>query len=203
MKQFLGLIVKKARKERGLSQKALIKEIGEWKISRRTLQRIEQGSMRVKMELINEVLTYLNITLKYKLRDRIEKEIVQCCLEEYESIEDSLWAITYYIDRYRAVFSERSSGVEEYHIKGLPEFLIYLPLFNKYILNDVLFRIAGNCRDYVYILDKMERLYDSIDDKELREIAEVLAARMYDEKIDIEKEQLLKYREILENNMKQ
>lgn len=203
MKQFLGLIVKKARKERGLSQKALIKEIGEWKISRRTLQRIEQGSMRVKMELINEVLTYLNITLKYKLRDRIEKEIVQSCLEECESIEDSLWAITYYIDRYRAVFSERSSGVEEYHIKGLPEFLIYLPLFNKYILNDVLFRIAGNCRDYVYILDKMERLYDSIDDKELREIAEVLVARTYDEKIDIEKEQLLKYHKILENNMKQ
>lgn len=78
-----------------------------------------------------------------------------------------------------------------------------MPLFNKYILNDVLFRIAGNCRDYVYILDKMERLYDSIDDKELREIAEVLVARTYDEKIDIEKEQLLKYRKILENNMKQ
>ena len=48
--KYAGEIIKRARRENGISQHELIREIGEYKVSLRTLRRLEKGNQRVKKE---------------------------------------------------------------------------------------------------------------------------------------------------------
>jgi len=202
IRRYLGIIIKKARSEKGLSQKALIQDIGEYKVSLRTLRRIEQGNQNVKAELYVELLNYFGLKL-FVLHDEYEHQIAKYWLfdnpyEDY-SIEDCLYEIYGRIQEYRLFFGGFKKETT-YHITNLAEFIIYLPLFEKSKLNDVLKRIGGSIHGrFYYILDQIEWLYEGIPDSKEKAAADKLAKLIIDDGDSIDADDYETYVKLLES----
>lgn len=176
MYRYISDIVKKARKEKQLTQEELIGKIGEHQVSIRTLQRIESGDLTVTDELVNIILDYFSLDLGYRLRDAYEERIMREWLErvpEEVEINECIKSINADIMEYRTLFHGEENLYKDYHIKSLPEFFIYLPLMDINRLNQALVRVGGTIRGYfTYFLDQCEWLYEEIPDSILKKAAD-------------------------------
>lgn len=124
---------------------------------------------------------------------------------EYSNMKECIDEIHYNIEVHR-IFSKGEPRYGNFHIKSLTDFLIYYPLLDMEALDDALYRIGGACHEsyYVYILEQMERLYESIPSEyeELKQIAGILSQRAIDGEVLIDSSDLQKYRMFLEKRSK-
>lgn len=202
--KYISEIIKRARKEKGLSQKALVNEIGEHKVSLRTLRRIESGCENVKDEFIQEILDYFCIELRYVIRDEYEDKIIRNIIYGYDdmSIKDCIHEANGRIEEYRTLFHGEPHSMARFHITSLAEFLIYYPLFDSEMFKDVIQRIGGTINGrFYYVLDLMENLYRGISDKEMRSIADNLVERIWDDEHAYGIKDYEKYLKVLENDL--
>lgn len=204
MIKYLDLIIKRAREERGLSQEALIQEIGEYNISVRTLRRIENGNRNVKSELVNVLLKHFDLDLAYKLRDEYEEKIAQEYLADESgcSIKECLEEISVEIMKYRNLFHGETNSYHKFPISSLPEFLIYLPLIDANLLFDSLYRIEGEIHGrFCYVLEQLEVLYKRIPDSDMKRIADELVKGIFDGGYTLTREDRMAYKQLLEDKM--
>lgn len=203
MYRFLSVIVKKARKEKHLTQEDLIRKIGAHQISIRTLQRIERGDLAVKEELANIILDYFDIELWYRLRDEYEEKIVEDFLTvdtDDSRIKESIDEANAAICEYRTLFHGEENWMHHFPITNLAQFLIYFPLIDPNQLYDCLRRIGGDFQGrFYYALEKCEYLYDMIPDSHYKATADKLVKRVFDRDYMIAQEDLEAYRQLLED----
>lgn len=194
MQRFVGTIIKRARKERGLSQIKLIEKIGEHHISLRTLRRIE-NSEHVRDYSVNILLDFFKINLQYILLDSNEIEIAKDELSDYtQSINECIYEINCRIAEYRDFSLPNSQLAGRYHITTLFEFLIYLPLIDSHLLFESLRRIDGNISQrFDYVFNNLEFLYNHIPDTKMRDIADELSKRVFMQDYPISETLLAEY----------
>ena len=209
MKRYLNFIIKNARAEKKLSQKKLVDIIGEHKISVRTLRRIEQGYLNVSYDLVLELLNYFNLDLRYTIKNEYEDKMVRDTLQhwdEYTNLRECLCEINHKIELHRMLFNESGHYYKDFHVKTLIDFILYYPLVDQNILDDVIYRIGGACTEpyYLYLLDQMERLYESIpeDCNDLKRIAKTLSIQANNKEVLLNIQDLKQYRDFLEQRSK-
>ncbi len=185
MQKYIGLIIKRARKERGLSQKKLIEKIGAHKVSVRTLRRIEHGSTTVNKNLTKELLRFFRLKLNYTLQDEYEEKIMrQWLYDEYDDmkIQDRLNEANAEIEEYRTLFHHGKNRFKKFPITSLAEFIIYYPLMDPECLNQAVWRIGGKCAGrFYYLLEQMDWVYRSIPDSKLKQTADELVNDIWDD----------------------
>ncbi len=180
MYRYQGEIIRKARNEQHLTQEELIKEIGEYQVSLRTLQRIEKGELNINAELANIILDYFGIDLMYRLQDEQEVKIMKAFLfKSALNVKECVEGANIAIQERRALFHGEKNGTQQFPIVNLPQFLIYLPLFAPSDLYECLRRIEGDiCGRNLYVLEQCEYLYNTIPCSNVKRTVDKLAKRM-------------------------
>ncbi len=199
MIRYLGVILKRFRKEKGLTQKEFAKSLGDHGMAARTLQRIEAGD-KVDIPIINELIDHLDIELIYILRDEYETKIVEELLEDKTiTIMECINEMNFRIEEYRFLNPPIIKGNRNYHITNLAEFLIYLPLMDDIMINDVIYRIGGIFEGRAtYVLNMLDVLYRDIPDSVAKEVADELVMRLRKPDYVVESERLEIYNRVVD-----
>lgn len=199
MIRYLGVILKRFRKEKGQTQKEFAKNLGDHGMAARTLQRIESGD-KVDIPIINELIDHLDIELSYILRDEYETKIVEELLEDKTiTIMECIKEMNFRIEEYRFLNPPKIKGNRNYHITNLAEFLIYLPLMDDIMIYDVTYRIGGIFEGRAtYVLNMLDVLYRDIPDSVAKEVADELVMRLRKPDYVVESERLEIYNRVVE-----
>ncbi len=204
MYRYAGLIVKKARKEKNLSQRGFIKSLGNEAISLRTLRRIENGDT-VKIQTIKPLLDFFEIQLRYTLSDENEDDIMRrgLALADNNSIKECIKLIDKEINEYRIFFCGDVYTNDRYHISSLADLLIYLPLIDTQLLFEALDRIGGDFFNRLdYALYQLDKLYLAIPDTEEKKISDELVKHKNRAILELEVDRIKKYNVMVRGRMK-
>ncbi len=175
MREIIGKIARKAREERKMSQRELVKNLGSLAISERTLRRIENGCSDVKVETIRMVLSFFGLEIDDLCmpRDKYEEYLLEYELSKGYSLKESIETSNWKIKEYRSVFCSERHIYDDFPIRDLSEFLIYFPLMDIELLSDSLWRIGGAfLEDPTYVLEQMRSVYWAIPDSDKKVMAD-------------------------------
>ena len=112
--QFLGLLVKQAREEKGWDQEYLADELG---IDIRTVRKIESGQSNVAYDLLSkiihtleicpQILFYVDEADKGMKMDRLYRELLRLPLEDIKMVAESAYKCRRWLDN-QAANSEKA-----------------------------------------------------------------------------------------------
>lgn len=187
----VGARLRAARTGQDLSIQKLVDKIyencGEM-IDEKTIRRIENGEAVPNYNTLKKVIDGLAIDVE-DLDDELKVLMPLMAVENNEETkEENLEIAKLKSDLYSVLFPKNrdkfridNDNTEDsykswfkYPIMTLFEFLIYLPLMNIRSVYDVLGRIwlgYNDTHDYVYVLEKLKYLYDSIPESEAKNAA--------------------------------
>lgn len=169
-----GKRIAKRRHELNMTQEQLVERVGEENISLSTLKRIESGNGNIDVERLSQICEALDCRLQDVLSENILEQAITIAYDsEKAEIQDCLY-------RQRLFYPELSKSLlyDDFPIKSLLQFIIYLPLMDEDAVLDVLQRIGGDAFDNeYYVLEKLQFLYKTIPDNKAKQFADYEAAK--------------------------
>ena len=179
-RQEIGQNVRRIRELRGITREKLAELVGDENVSVSTLKRLECGTTKINMELLQKVSTALNVDARDFLDvsgpRAFAKELLKERDEEPEMEE-------YFLDLQKLFYPDlQYTGILDWRrfpITNLAQFIIYLPLMNMRTLSDVLWRVSGMpFGNEHYLLHELEVLYSEIPEGNAKAFADYMASKM-------------------------
>lgn len=135
----------------------------------------KSGVSPAAIKRLEEMKNDTKVTTLALLAEALEVDITEF-FKEASSLEDPLEKSRRYELNHKVRTALYPEQPGEYHIYSLRLFLLYLPLLNRHELADSLSRIHGQCFGYeIYLLDQMERLYNTVQPAPVKVFADTMA----------------------------
>lgn len=172
----IGSLIAKRRKEKGLTQEALIEIIGDDQLSISTLRRIESGQGNMNLFRLATICQALDCKIQDVIYEDENREALEKIYNEPGDDEE----IDAMLAELQLCYPEEPDYFvfQDMPINSLMKLLIYLPLLD---LEDLMLWIYNNYGDFFgneyYVLNKMKMLYERIPEGKAKEHADLMAAR--------------------------
>ena len=160
------------------------------------MRRIEKGFLNTREELVDVLLNYFGIKLKYTLYDQNEINTLEALLSSDLPVRECIEEASGKIYEHRAMYRGDYS-LYGFRITNLIQLLIYIPFFDKDDIIEALARIGGEFRgNEIYALEQLDWLYSQIPESKYKEAADELSEHLLDME-NISKAALETYRQFL------
>ena len=172
----IGSLIAKRRKEKGLTQEALIEIIGDDKLSISTLRRLESGQGSMNLFRLAIICRALGCKIQDIIAENEKREALRRIYNEPGDEEE----IDAKLVELQLCYPEEPEYClyQNMPINNLMKLLVYLPLLD---LEDLMQWIYNNYGDFFgnehYVLNKLRMLYERIPPSDAKAHADLMAAR--------------------------
>jgi len=179
-RQEIGLNIKRIREQRQITREKLVKLVGDESISVSTIQRLEYGATKISLELLQKIANVLNVETKELFEKNGQRDFI---CELLKDLDEEPRFEEYYLDMLKLFYPDlQYDGILDWRrfpIRNLAQFIIYLPLMDKRLLSDVLWRVSGlPSGNEHYLLHELEVLYSQIPEGNAKTYADYMASKM-------------------------
>ena len=179
--QEIGQNIQRMREMKKITREKLVELVGDDNISVSTIQRLERGTTKIDIGLLEKIATALDIDALEFHEANGPRSFIKALLKDLEEVPRFE---EYYLDMQKLFYPDlHCDGIldwRKFPIRNLAQFIIYLPLMDKKMLADILWRrlsglVFGNER---YLLHQLEILYSKIPEGNAKTFADYMAGKM-------------------------
>lgn len=180
-RQEIGQNIQRIRELKKITREKLVELVGDDNVSVSTIQRLERGTTKIDIGLLEKITAALDIDALEFHEVNGPRSFIKSYLKD---LEEDPRAEEYYLDMQKLFYPDlHCDGIldwRKFPIRNLAQFIIYLPLMDKKMLADILWRRLGGLvfGNESYLLHQLEILYSEIPEGNAKTYADYMAGKM-------------------------